>query len=212
MTLAISASDMFRTAYENRYTWDNKFPGYTADVTVTTGEKSQTGKVKINADLTFAVEDIADEELAKAVKNQLWEITIHRVNHSFEKSHGENTFELGEKDENGAVKIIIGGAGAGNFYKLKDNTVTFVHRRIGSKIVNINTTKTLDTGKGYLAVNYNSVYIDPETQETITPQTQFNDEFTQVGDYFVLSNRKITTQADNPQVIEYQFINMSLLS
>ncbi len=156
MTLAVSASDVFRSAYENRYTWDQNFPGYTADVTVKTGEIVEKGKVKINADLTFVVENIADEDLAKAVKNQLWEITIHRVNHSFEKSHGENTFELGEKDENGAVKIIVGGAGKGNYYKLKNNTVTFVHRRIGNKIVNIDTTKTLDTGRGYLALDYNS--------------------------------------------------------
>ncbi|MGB5592975.1 MAG: DUF3386 family protein [Crocosphaera sp.] len=25
--------DLFRAAYENRYTWDQNFPGYTADVT-----------------------------------------------------------------------------------------------------------------------------------------------------------------------------------
>jgi len=27
-----SASELFRAAYENRYTWDENFPGYSADV------------------------------------------------------------------------------------------------------------------------------------------------------------------------------------
>lgn len=211
MTLTISAQDMFRSAYENRYTWDKNFPGYTADVTMKTGEITQTGKVKISQDLSFSVEGIEDEESAKAIKNQLWEITIHRVNHSFEKTHGDNTFTLGEKDDNGAVKIIIGGAGTGNYYKLKNNAVSFVHRRIGTKIVNIDTTKTLNTEKGYLAVEYNSVYIDPDSNETITPNTKFFDTFELIGDYYILTNRKIVTESNTPQVTEFSFTNISLL-
>lgn len=211
MTLTITAQDMFRHAYENRYTWDENFPGYTADVTMKTGEATYTGKVKINRDLSFEVEGIEDEDCAKAIKNQLWEITIHRVNHSFEKTHGENTFELGEKDETGAVKILVGGAGAGNYYKLRDNTVCFVHRRIGNKIVNIDTTKTLNTDKGYLALEYNSLYINPESNETISPRTQFFDNFEPVGDYYLLTNRKIVTKSEQPQITEFSFTNMSLL-
>ncbi len=211
MTLTITAEDMFRSAYENRYTWDENFPGYTANVTMKTGDVTHTGKVKIDQDLNFEVEGIEDEEYAKAVKNQLWEITIHRVNHSFEKTHGDNTFELGEKDETGAVKIIIGGAGAGNYYKLRDNTVCFVHRKIGNKIVNINTTKTLNTDKGYLAVEYDSIYINPETNQTITPKIKFKDNFDKVGNYYLLTNRKIVTESEQPQVTEFSFTNISPL-
>ncbi|MBE9070594.1 DUF3386 family protein, partial [Leptolyngbya cf. ectocarpi LEGE 11479] len=28
----LSARDIMRAAYENRYTWDSNFPGYTTDV------------------------------------------------------------------------------------------------------------------------------------------------------------------------------------
>lgn len=211
MTLTITAQDMFRQAYENRYTWDENFPGYTADVTMTTGETTCTGKAKINRDLSFEVEGIEDEDCAKAIKNQLWEITIHRVNHSFEETHGENTFELGEKDGTGAIKILVGGAGAGNCYKLRDDTVCFVHRRIGNKIVNIDTTKTLNTDKGYLALEYNSIYINPETNETISPKTQFFDKFELVGNYYLLTNRQIVTESEQPQVTEFTFTNISFL-
>jgi hypothetical protein len=211
MTLTITAQDMFRQAYENRYTWDENFPGYTADVTMTTGETTCTGKVKINRDLSFEVEGIEEEDCAKAIKNQLWEITIHRVNHSFAETHGENTFALGEKDDTGAVKILVGGAGAGNYYKLRDDTVCFVHRRIGNKIVNIDTTKTLNTDKGYLALEYNSIYINPETNETISPKTEFFDKFELVGNYYLLTNRQIVTESEQPQVTEFTFTNISFL-
>ena len=211
MTLTITAEEMFRSAYENRYTWDDKFPGYSGDVIMKTPDTTHKGAIKINSDLSFEAEGIEDEECLRAVKNQLWEITIHRVNHSFAKTHGENTFSFGEKDQTGAVQIMIGGAGAGNYYKLRDNHVCFVHRRIGNKIVNIDTTKTLDTEKGYLAVEYDSIYIDPETNQTITPQTKFCDRFDKLGDYYVLTNRQISTEQDQQtQVTEFSFSNLSL--
>ena len=55
----VSARDLFRTAYENRYTWDSSFPGYTADVTFTSGDTTgrlrfivSAALLKIRMDLT----------------------------------------------------------------------------------------------------------------------------------------------------------------
>ena len=212
MTLTITAEEMFRKAYENRYTWDENFPGYQADVTMKTPDASYTGKVLINSDLSFEVQEVEDEDAARSIKNQLWEMTIHRVNHSFEKTHGENSFSFGETDETGAKEILVGGAGAGNSYKLKDDCVCFVNRKIGNKVVNINTFQFNQTEKGYLAEGYDSVYIDPETNEPITGKTVFEDKFEQVGDYYVLTNRKITSQRDNkPETTEFVFSNFKLL-
>ncbi|MCY7277140.1 MAG: DUF3386 domain-containing protein, partial [Phormidesmis sp. CAN_BIN44] len=38
MTELMEARDLFRAAYENRYTWDKKFPGYTMDITYKKGD------------------------------------------------------------------------------------------------------------------------------------------------------------------------------
>ncbi len=211
MTQTLTAKELFRTAYDNRYTWNADFPGYTADVNFKTETESHTGKVRINSDLSFEVLEVSDDQAKRAINNQLWEMTIHRVSHSFEKTHGENTFTLGEVDDTGATEIIIGGASEGNRYKVRDNTVCFVHRHIGNKLVNINTSSSLKTEEGYLAKEYNSVYLNPETGEPQGAKTTFKDTFTKIGDYYILTNRLITTEEDGElTTTEFGFSNVQL--
>ncbi|MGK7951353.1 MAG: DUF3386 domain-containing protein [Xenococcaceae cyanobacterium] len=213
MTQTLTAQDIFRSAYENRYTWDAEFPGYTATVTMKSGDRECTARATIKPDLSFEVSDIEDSEAKKSIQGQLWEMTIHRVRHSFEETHGKNTFSFGEKDENGAVEILVGGASEGNSYKVKDNTVCFVNRRIRDKVVNINTLTTFMTEEGYLSEKYESFYLNPETKERETDVTTFEDKFTKVGDYYVLVNRLIKTSDSDgkPQTIEFNFSDIQLL-
>lgn len=207
-----SARDLMRSAYENRYTWDRNFPGYTADVTYKYGDKTITGKVRVNANLKAEAFDIEDEEANKVIANQLWEIAIHRIRREFEDSHGENTFTLGETDETGAVEILVGGKSTGDKYKLCNNEVTLVHRHIHGVVITINTLSTHDTGEGYLSHRYDSVYHDPKTGEQKGGINQFDDGYEKVGNYFILNRRVIATETENPsQSQEIIFSNIKLL-
>lgn len=211
MTLTLTAEALFRSAYENRYTWDENFPGYTCDITLINPQGTYTAKGRIKSDLQFEVFDIEDSPAKKAIHGQLWEITIHRVNHSFEKSHGENTFSFGEKDENGAVEILVGGAGEGNKYKVHNNVVSFVYRKIGNSIVAINTFDVLNTDEGYLSQGYDSIYLDVETKQPKGNKTVFQDTFEKIGGYYILTNRRITSEENGqPVVTEYKFSNIVL--
>jgi len=211
MTQTLTAEDLFRAAYENRYTWDNQFPGYTCDVTLTTKGETHTAKITINSDLKFEVSGLDNEQAKKAIEYQLWEITIHRVNHSFEKTHGDHTFTFGSKDEDGAVEILVGGASEGNRYKVRDNTVSFVYRKMGQGIVCINTFDILNTNQGYLSQGYDSLYLDGETLQPKGPKTLFHDTFEEIDGYYVLINRRITTEENGqPVITEYKFSQISL--
>ena len=213
MTQTLTAQDLFRAAYENRYTWDADFPGYGATVTLRGGGMTHRGQVQVNADFTFEVLNIADEAAQRQIKSQLWEIAIHRVRHSFAETHGKNTFALGETDETGAVEILVSGAAMGNRYKVRDNTVCFVHRQIRDVVVNIHTFETLTTDRGYLSTGYRSVYLDPETGTNKGPETVFEDTFEEVGGYYLLTRRLIrTTDNDSPQVTEIEFSKVRLLA
>lgn len=75
----VSAQELFRAAYENRYTWDKNFPGYTADVTFKHDDQVFTGKVRVNSNIKAEVFEVDDEQALEAINNQLWEIAIHRV-------------------------------------------------------------------------------------------------------------------------------------
>ncbi|NEQ47149.1 MAG: DUF3386 domain-containing protein [Leptolyngbya sp. SIOISBB] len=212
MTQTLTAQDLFRAAYENRYTWDPDFPGYQANVTLHDGDATHQGHIQVNPDMSFEVFNIPDEMAQRMVKSQLWEMTIHRVRRSFAETHGDNTFELGATDETGAVEILVGGASMGNRYKVRDNAVCFVHRQIRDVIVNIHTFDKQPTETGYLSTGYRSVYLDPTTLQPKDAETVFTDAFENVGGYFVLSRRTIEeTKAGVVQTTQLQFSSFKLL-
>lgn len=205
MTQTLTAQDAFRAAYENRYTWDQNFPGFTADVTFTNGDDSYSGQVTVKSDMSFEVTGIEDETAQKEIEGQLWEITVHRVRRTFEESHGKNSFEFGAKEADGAQEIKVTGASMGNSYKIKNDTVTFVNRKIRNVIVNINTFETLDTDEGYLSLGYDSVYFDAETKEPKGGTTLFRDSFEKIDGYYVLTKREITSKENDAVVGEKVF-------
>ena len=205
----LSARDLMRAAYENRYTWDSSIPGYTTDVEFKHGDKTYTGKARVNPDLSAEVFDIDDEAALKMVKGQLWEVAIHRVRREFEDTHGKNTFALGETDDRGAVEIIVEGKSTGDKYKVLNNEVVLVHRHIHGVIVTINTFSSHDTGSGYLSHTYDSVYHDPKTGEQKKGRSEFTDEYDKIGDYFVLSRREIASNDEGD--LEFNFSNIQML-
>lgn len=208
-----SARDLFRSAYENRYTWDNNFPGYTADVTYNRDGETFSGQVRINADLKGEVTGIADEAAKKAIEGQVWEISIHRIRRGFEQTHGENTFTYGETDADGSIEILMGGKAEGDRYKLHNNEVSMVHRHIHGTVVTINTFSSHDTGEGYLSHRYDSVYYDPKTGEQKGGVNNFEDEYEKVGDYFILNRRAIRTEVKGEtKTQEFLFSNIQLLA
>lgn len=211
MTEQITAQDLFRAAYENRYTWDKDFPGYSADVQLTQGDRVFQGQVQVNADFSTAVTGIDDKEASDFVKNQLWEIAIHRVRRTFEETHSKNTFEYGEPDETGAIEILIGGKASGDKYKLRHNEVCMVHRKIHGTVVTINTFSSHDTGAGYLSHRYDSVYSDPATGEVKGGRTVFTDSYEQVGNYVIL-NERMMESTDAGKSAQIQFTNIQLLA
>ena len=211
MTVAkLSARDFFRSAYENRYTWDKSFPGYTADVTFNHNGMTYQGQAKVNSDMKAEVTGIEDEAAKKAVHGQLWEIAIHRVRRAFEQTHGENTFSYGEEDESGAQEILMGGKSEGDRYKVANNEVTLVHRHMHGVVITINTFSSHDTGEGYLSHTYDSIYCDPATGEPKGGKSNFVDEYEKVGDYQILNRRLITTAGDEPETQEFIFSNITL--
>jgi len=207
-----SARDFFRAAYENRYTWDHNFPGYTADVTFKQDDQVVTGKVRVNPDMKAEVFDVEDEDAKKAIHSQLWETAIHRVRRSFEDTHGKNTFTFGDTDETGAVELLMGGKSEGDRYKVRDNEVTHVHRHIHGVVVTINTFSSHNTGEGYLSHRYDSVYHDPKTGEQKGGKSVFEDNYEKVGDYVILTQRIIRTETDGKESVqEFNFSNVKLL-
>lgn len=208
----VSAQELFRSAYQNRYTWDHNFPGYTADITYKYDDQVVQGKVRLDANIKAEVSEVTDEAAKKAIHGQLWEIGVHRIRRTFEQTHGENTFSYGETDNTGAVEIIMGGKATGDKYKVRKDIVTLVHRHIHGVVVTINTFSIHETGAGYLSHTYDSVYHDPQTGVQKGGRSVFTDEYEKVGNYFILNRRVIVTVQDGNETIQdFIFSNIELL-
>jgi hypothetical protein len=208
----ISAQELFQAAYENRYTWDGNFPGYTADITYKYDDRVIKGQVRIDASLKAEVLNVEDEAAKKAIHGQAWEIAVHRIRRSFDQTHGANSFRYGSTDANGAVEIFVGGKSEGDKYKVRNNEVCHVHRLIHGTFVTIDTFSSHDTGEGYLSHTYNSVYHDPETGAQKGGKSDFTDEYEKVGNYYILNRREIRTEtAGNLAIQEFIFSNIELL-
>ncbi len=187
----------FQAAYENRYTWDPGFSGYQGRCIWQQDDRIVEGTFQVGSDFKATVEGIEDEDINKAVSSQLWEVAIHRVRRSFEKTHSENTFTAGDLNDVG-LEVIVGGKNAGDRYRIKDNVVTMVHRHMHGTVITIFTESTTNTGKVYLSHSYNSQYGDPSTGDNRGGISHFTDTFTPLSDsgLWVLSERLIETEAN----------------
>jgi hypothetical protein len=202
---------LFQAAYENRYTWDENFPGYSADIEIKQGDEVYTGKVRINGDLTVEVTGIDDEKVQESVYNQMRDIVTHRKRSAFEKAHGKNEFNLGEADSTGAVEICVKGDAMGSNYKVRGTEICQVSRVMGPMAFTINTKESLDTGEGYISAGYNVVFRSSKTGE-LTAKRDFEDTFEKVGDYYVMTRQVVHVIEGEARITtEFNFSNIKLL-
>lgn len=211
MTQTMTARDLFKAAYENRYTWDANFPGYSADVQINQGDEVYNGKIRINRDLSVDVEGIEDETVTESVYTQLRDIVTHRKRSQFEQAHGKNEFTLGAKDESGATEILVKGDSMGSNYKIRGTEICQVSRVMGRMAFVIDTQESLDTGNGYVSSRYDVVFRNPQTQE-ITRTMKFKDTFEPVGSYHIMTNEAIEIYENGTRTTtEFSFSNVKLL-
>lgn len=211
MTEQTDARDLFRAAYENRYTWNADFPGYSADVELKQGDEVYTGKVRINRDLSVEVTGIEDEQVQESVYTQLRDVITHRKRNAFEQSHGKSTFSLGKTDDSGAVEILVKGDAMGSNYKVRGTEISQVSRVMGRMAFVIDTHESLDTGEGYVATRYDAVFRNPQTDEVIRV-LKFQETYSQVGDYYILTHQVIQSYESGDRITtEFNFSNVKLL-
>jgi len=202
----------FKAAYENRYTWEPGFNGYQGICALNTDGKNFEGEFFIGNDLKPNLKGIEDEKIEKLISSQLWEVAIHRVRRPFNEVHGANSFTSGDINDVG-LEIIVSGKNKGDKYRIKDNIVTMVYRHIHGSLVQIFTSKTIDTDYGYLSNLYTSEYLDPLTEKPIKGKSFYEDDFVPLfdGGPWVLSKRCIDIKAfegNSPIKYEFSFSNL----
>ena len=206
-----NAREIFQVAYENRYTWDDNFPGYTAKLEVKQGDEVYHATIVVDNNLSVEVNDIDDEQVKESVYNQMRDIITHRKRSSFAKAHGKSTFSLGEEDTTGAVEIFVKGDAMGSNYRVRGKEICQVSRVMGPMAFTINTKDSLDTGAGYISTGYDAVFRNAKTNE-LTGKRDFAEVYEQVGDYY-LPRRQVIYAIDKggeKTTTEFNFSELKL--
>tara|TARA_B100000700_G_scaffold300363_1_gene368421 strand:+ start:4102 stop:4764 length:663 start_codon:yes stop_codon:yes gene_type:complete len=208
----ISCTQLFKAAYENRYTWESNFLGYEGNCSWTDGKREIKGRFSLGQDLKATVKEIDDEQINKAISSQLWEVAIHRVKRSFKQTHGKNTFTYGDQNEIGS-EIIVGGQNKGDKYRVKNNVVTMVYRHIHGNLIVILTKDVTHTGNGYLSKSYSSQYLDPISKKDLKGKSFYKDDFIPLFKEgpWVLSSRSIYQESLEGSVLNKQIFSFSEL-
>ena len=209
-----SCKDIFKNAYEKRYTWNTDFKGYKGKCIYLFEENSYEGEFLLGEDFKPEINNIEDEKIKKSIASQLFEVCIHRVKREFNSVHSENNFNLLKSSENG-IEMNVSGRNEGDKYRVKDDCINMVYRKIHGTIIEIFVEEFFDTGVGFLSKKYTSQQINPKTLKAKSQKFEYKDEFINIGrkDYWILNSRSIKylNQNQEEEIQKFVFEDLSLL-
>ena len=204
----INCKEIFQSAYEKRYTWDTAaFNGYKGKCVFSLNNDSFEGQFVIGKDFKPEIHNIDNQKIVKSISSQLFEVCIHRVKREFHEIHSKNNFNLIKDSENG-IEMMVTGKNEGDKYRVKNNFINMVYRKIHGTIIEIFVQEFFDTGSGFLSKKYSSQQIDPITRKAKTLKLEYEDRFINIGakNIWLLNSRFIKYLNKNQEEEIQQFI------
>ena len=104
--------------------------------------------------------------------------------------------------------MSVSGKNEGDRYRIKNDCINMVYRKIHGTIIEIFVEEFLDTGLGRLSKKYSSQKIDPNTLKANSQKLEYEDEFINIGknDYWILNSRKIKYLNQNQEAVTQKFV------
>ena len=210
----INCKELFKNAYERRYTWDSKFSGYKGKCIFSVNNDTYKGNFVLGKNFKPEIDNIDDQKIVKSISSQLFEVSIHRVKREFKEIHSKNNFNL-IKDTESGIEMIVSGKSEGDKYRVKNNCINMVYRKIHGIIIEIFVQEFFDTGNGFLSKKYTSQQIDPNTLKANSLKLEYEDRFINIGSQgiWILNSRSIKYLNKNQgeEIQKFTFEDLSLL-
>ncbi|MCX5984110.1 DUF3386 domain-containing protein [Anabaena sp. AL93] len=211
MAIQSTAEILFQTAYEGRYTWDENFPGYAADVQLLQEGEVYTGKIQIDRNLNVEITGVADKQIEAGIDIHLQEIITRCQGSNFQTSSSENEFSLG----NPAETVFVKGENTDSQYQIRNQKICQEIRVMGRMSLEINSEQFLDTDSGYIPSAYDVVFRNSQTGD-VNSILKFTDTYQKFGNYYILTKQVVAEYEDGktatPQSItEFVYSNIQLL-
>jgi len=127
--------------------------------------------------------------------------------------HKNNNFVSLDESEKGLL-IQVSGKNEGDKYRVKENKINMVFRKIHGVIIEIFVDEFIDTGNGFLSTKYSSQQLDIENMTPKSTKVEYEDNFINLGskNIWILESRIIKFLDDNNKTknINYLFKELSL--
>ncbi len=185
------AKDLLRGAFENTARWQADFQGFQADLRINVNGSETKGTVTVKGPRDVSVQ-IQNEELQKWAQNQIAMIAVHRGPRSFEESDGKYALTLGNDQSHPlGQRINIHGDGMESWYRIKDNQITQINRKMPHMAFTINVEESaLTQDNKSLTTRYTVYYFSPK-DGTLQNVDSFTDTHTRISSSDLPATRRI---------------------
>ncbi len=191
------AKDLLRGAFEKTARWQADFKGFQADLRINVDGTETKGTVTVKGPKDVAVE-LGDEELQKWAQSQIGMIATHRGPRSFEESDGKYALTLEGDDKHPmGQRITINGDGMGSWYRVKDNRITQINRKMPYVAFTINVEDSAITqDQKNLTTRYTVYYFSPK-DGSLSNVESFSDTHTRLASSDLPATRRIISYENN---------------
>ncbi|MCA9470449.1 MAG: DUF3386 domain-containing protein [Nitrospirales bacterium] len=191
------AKDLLRGAFNKTARWQPDFSGFEADLRINVDGVETKGVVTVKGPKDVTV-NIDDEELKKWAENQIGMIAVHRGPRNFEESDGKYALTLDGDDHHPlGQRVTIHGDGMGSWYRVKDNRITQINRKMPYVAFTINVEDSAITeDQKYLTTRYTVYYFSPK-DGSLKNVESFSDTHVRVGASDLPATRRIISYENN---------------
>ena len=208
------ARAVLQRAFENTARWQSDFRGFSADLTVNTNGSLVHGTVVVKGPRDVTVQ-LPDEAIQKWAQEQIGMIAVHRAPRKFEESDGKYRLTL----ENGTDhplgrRLDLHGDGMQSFYRIKDDRITQINRKMPHVAFTINVEESSETQKNHkhLTTKYTVYYFSPQDAKLRNVES-FTDTHVRVGASDLPATRRIISYENGEVTVRTMtFANHTLLA
>ena len=202
------ARELLRRASEKTSRWGRDFPGFTADLICNNQGKTLKGSVMIRSPREVEV-SLPDEGLQKWAHGQISMMAIHRSSRPFEEADGKYILTLAEEDDHPFGRLLyIHGDGINSCYRIKEDRITQINRKMERIKFTINVEESLTTQDGkHLTTRYTVYYFSPQDSRLLQAESYVDQPAVvarpgppQAGNLYLPGHRQVT-YTDNGDTI-----------
>ena len=207
------ARALLQRAFEGTARWQPDFKGFSADLTVNTNGHQVSGTVIVKGPREVTVQ-LPDETIQKWASEQIGMIAVHRAPRKFEESDGKHRLTLETATDHPlGQRLNLHGDGMQSFYRIKDDRITQINRKMPHVAFTINVEESSTTlERTHLTTKYTVYYFAPQ-DGSLRNVESFTDTHVRVGSSDLPGTRRIISYENGEVMVRTMtFRNHKLLA